>query len=229
MIVGKGLLAQTFELFSKDKDVLLFCSGVSNSTCTSESEFEREKILLKENLYLHQDKHFIYFSTCSIYDPTLRGQAYVNHKLMMEGIIQEKHPRYSIFRLSNLAGQTSNQFTILNYLYSAIRDGITFELWQHAERNIIDVTDVFKTVSCILDDKLFINKVVNIANTQNYPVVTIVEVIEKFLSKKGVYKLIDKGAGFPILLNEVMPIYQKMNIRFQENYLYDILYKYYSR
>ena len=43
MIVGKGLIASQFNDWWKDKDVVIFASGVSNSKEGKQSEYEREK------------------------------------------------------------------------------------------------------------------------------------------------------------------------------------------
>ena len=61
MIVGNGSIASVLE--DRD-DLVFFASGVSNSSCTDEKEYERELNLLKT---IPTDKHIVYFSNLGIY------------------------------------------------------------------------------------------------------------------------------------------------------------------
>src|SRR5688572_5332524 len=137
MVVGKGLIARAFEpLYSKDNRFLIFASGVSNSGNTEAYEFKRETGLLEQAIQQHPEKTLIYFSTCSIYDPSMQQSLYVQHKLAMENLIQTRHPDYHIFRLANLAGKTNNPHTFLNYFAQHIQSGSFFYLWKQAWRNV---------------------------------------------------------------------------------------------
>lgn len=229
MVVGKGLIGKAFDDYSNIDNVLIYCSGVSNSTSVSMIEYQRELELLKENTRVHPDKTLVYFSTCSIYDPTLTQSTYVNHKRSIEEYIQKHVKQYNIFRLSNLVGTTTNKFTLINYLINAILHQIPIEIWQHAYRNLIDVDDVHSIVKYVLDHCLYTNQIINIANIKSYKILDIVNTIEKFVGKKGIYKIVDKGSDFIIPLSDILPVYQKMGIQFEENYLSDMLIKYYSK
>lgn len=68
---------------------MYFASGVSNSQNQNHSLFQRETDLLVETLRNNKEKLFIYFSTCSIYDPTLVNSEYVKHKLKIENLIEQ--------------------------------------------------------------------------------------------------------------------------------------------
>ena len=84
MIIGNGLLAKAFSDFENNEKILIFASGVSNSNETRRQEFEREEILLRKGLTTHKDKLIIYFSTCSVYEPSTNYREYTRHKLDME-------------------------------------------------------------------------------------------------------------------------------------------------
>jgi len=228
MVIGRGLLGTAFQRYAGDEQILLFCSGVSNSGCTSHTEFEREQHLLEEALRIHSEKVFVYFSTCSVYDPTLCDRPYVLHKLKMEQLVRQ-HTDHLILRLSNLVGRTDNPYTILNYFYKAIDSGIPFELWQYAERNLIDIEDVLLVCDFVLKQKLFINQTLQIANPISYPVTAICLELEKHLNKKGHYILVGKGAGFHIPLNDVLPLFEQVKLVFPPNYLKKLLNKYYPQ
>ena len=229
MVIGHGLLGKQFSSYEDKEDFLLFCSGVSNSTCTNPNEFKRETDLLAYHIKAHSNKRFVYFSTCSICDPSQSERPYVLHKLGMERIIQEQHPNYLIVRTSNLVGRTPNPNTVLNFLFNAILQEQAIELWAHAERNLIDIADVFKSVNYILENDLFKNKIIALANTTSYSVIDIVSALEQFLGKKAHYTLVDKGQAFPIPLHEIKKVYQALSIDFDHNYLNRLLARYYTQ
>ncbi|AZA87213.1 hypothetical protein EG349_10640 [Chryseobacterium shandongense] len=88
MIIGNGIMANALQPYDKE-DVIFFASGVSNSLEKEASEFDRETTLLKSVISRNPDKKLIYFSTCSIYDPTKSESPYVIHKLKVEKLIAE--------------------------------------------------------------------------------------------------------------------------------------------
>ena len=55
MIIGNGQLAQAFKNLHIENSVI-FASGVANSNCIEEKEFEREKELLISTLLQNKDK-----------------------------------------------------------------------------------------------------------------------------------------------------------------------------
>jgi hypothetical protein len=66
LIIGNGLIASAFK---KNKDVIIFASGVSKSQEVRCAEFFRERKLLVDALQLK--KYIVYFGTCSVNDPEL--------------------------------------------------------------------------------------------------------------------------------------------------------------
>ena len=99
MIVGKGLIAS---LFAEDdrKDIIFFASGVSNSLEDRPEEFSREEKLIKKTIEENQDKTFVYFSTCSVYDSSKTVSDYVLYKLKMEQLVKNSCDKYLILRVS---------------------------------------------------------------------------------------------------------------------------------
>ncbi|WEK34145.1 MAG: hypothetical protein P0Y53_16780 [Candidatus Pseudobacter hemicellulosilyticus] len=227
MVIGNGLVAGSFGAYAHQDQFLVFASGVSNSKSGAAADYEREKALLLEQLKAYPDKVLVYFSTTSVDDPDLAHTDYVQHKLRMEALIAKEAASYQVFRLSNLAGRSANPNTILNYFYRHISEGLTFVLWQQSERNIIDVADVYRVADHLLQQGLFRNQVVNIANTSSYPVGYIVERIEAACGRKGVYTAVDKGARVHIDTSRLQRVYQELGIQFGPGYLDRILEKYY--
>jgi hypothetical protein len=107
MIIGKGSIAS---MLNDREGFIFFASGVSDSTCTSEVQFERERHLLG---YIAPTKnHVVYFSTISV---DLKISPYTEHKLRMESCVRNWFENYTIIRLGNIWEDT-NPNTFINYI-----------------------------------------------------------------------------------------------------------------
>lgn len=106
-IIGNGDLAQALKKVKVD--ALFFASGVSNSSETRESEYQREKDLL---LRQGKSKRLVYFSSLSIFYNKTR---YTDHKKEMEQLVRENFPKYCIVRLGNISWG-KNPHTLINTL-----------------------------------------------------------------------------------------------------------------
>ncbi|WP_299276334.1 NAD-dependent epimerase [uncultured Psychroserpens sp.] len=229
MVVGNGLMAKAFNDFSDREDIIVFASGVSNSTETKSSEFEREFNLLKKIITSFPDAKLIYFSTCSIEDNAVNQRPYVQHKLRLEQFIAEHVKNYLIFRVSNVVGHQGNIHTIMNYLVQSVKNSNTIEVWQHAERNLIDADDVKLIVEDINRSQLH-NSIVNVASRHSILVVDIIKEIEDYLGKKAQLSFIDKGNSLQIDTTQIsttLDKIEKVNGSGLE-YIYNLLKKYYQ-
>jgi len=229
MIIGNGLIAKNFETYKTKNDFLIFASGVSDSKSDNESDFKREHDLLLKSISNNPEKKLVYFSTSSVFDNDLKETPYAKHKIRLENLIAKNASSYNIFRLSNLAGFSNNPNTILNFFYFHIVQERHFDLWKNSERNIIDVEDVYHVINYALENNLFKNEIVNIANTNNYPVNHIVDAIERFVNRKAIFTEKDKGAKISIDVSTAKPLYELLKIEFEENYLSRLLAKYYPK
>jgi len=227
MVVGNGMIAKRFEAYRNNDEFLIFASGVSDSAHPAAHAFEREKNLLTSAIDQHPGKTLVYFSTCSIYDPSMKGSAYVQHKLNMENLITQKCDRYVIFRLSNPVGKTSNPHTVVNYFVDHILNRRKFDAWSRAARNIIDMDHVYLLCHEILQEELFLNATINIANPHNYPVVFMIGTIEKHFDIKANYTLLDKGGSPDIDISAIESLFRKFSINFGPDYLPSLLQKYF--
>ena len=228
MVVGNGLVAKRFERYKGDDNFLVFASGVSNSKNVIKEEYDREFHLLKETLANNINKKLVYFSTCSIYDPAEQNSLYVNFKKDIEHYITNNVERYTIFRGSNLVGLSQNPNTILNFFSHHIEQGINFSLWMNATRNLIDIDDFFAIADYILQENIYHNSTVNIANPYSYKVVEIVNAIQAFYNIRATYMPVDKGEPFAINVDDTLPIIRQLDIKFGESYLFNMLRKYYT-
>lgn len=227
MVIGNGLLARRFTSYANDDRFLIFASGVSNSKTKKPEAYNREVKLLRESISQYPDKIIVYFSTCSVYDPDEINSAYVQHKLNIENIIQTTTRKYFVFRVSNVAGKSPNPNTLLNYFYYHIKNGINFDLWANACRNIIDIDDVFFIADQLLKNYPPSNQPINIASPVNYPVKEIVQAIEFFLNTKSNYTEVIKGGCFEVDLSVIQPLLQNFQTKFDDEYLATLLAKYF--
>lgn len=228
MVIGRGLIASVFSPYQEQDRFVIFASGVSDSKTTRSEEFDREFNLLKEAITANPGKTFVYFSTCSVYDPDLKENAYIKHKLRLEEYIQGHAGSYHIFRVSNIVGHTGNPATVVNFFYHHIREGRSFNLWVDSVRNLIDIDDVFRVVDHILQQGLFKNQVVNIANADDYRVKDIVAALESATGLKAHYTTFQKGMPFRIDITQILPLLEELGVGFGEGYLLHVITKHYT-
>ena len=226
MIVGNGLIASLFTECDQE-NIIFFASGVSNSLETKKEEFLREENLIKKTIIENPNKVFIYFSTCSIYDSSKVESQYVLHKLKMEQIIIQLCPQYLILRLSNAVGNGGNPNLLMNYLVRSVKNNEIINVHTKATRNLIDVEDI-KNITNQLIDKQYFNKIINIAYPENYTIIEILEIMEKFYQTKLYLNLVKSGSGYGIDTHDVESYFIQHALTNKETYLHKILEKYYS-
>lgn len=132
MIIGKGSIAKV--LNNRD-DLVFFASGVSNSSCVDEREYEREFNLLKT---VSADKHIVYFSNLGIY---YKQDRYTQHKRDVEEYIRNNYKSYTIVRIEVCEWATTPN-TILNFFKKQLSQGIEPTI-QNTTRYVLSV-DEFK-------------------------------------------------------------------------------------
>lgn len=228
MIIWNWLIAKAFKYYEWNNDVIIFASGVSNSQNKDLNEFKREIDLLEKSLNENKDKLFIYISSCSIDDETLKDSLYVKHKINAENIIKSSWNKYLIFRTSNPVWFTKNQNTILNFLYNKIINKESFTIWKNAKRNLIDIEDLFNISKEIIDNAIYINDTINITNKLYFPILDIVKNFENITWKKAIYEIKDLWWTPKIDTKKIEPIINKIWINFNYNYLEKIIKKYYQ-
>lgn len=229
MVIGSGMIAKRFSSYADDHKRLVFASGVSHSLAIKEEEFKREENLLKHSIRENPGKTLVYFSTCSIYDPSLLNSAYVLHKLKMEELIKDNAFSYIIFRVSNPVGTTNNHYTVINYFVEHIVSQSFFTVWQYASRNLVDIDDMYTICHHIIQNDQSLNKVINVANPVNYPVTAIIEAIEIHVNKKGHFELAEKGNSPLIDTSQIQPLFSQLHIEFSQHYLPKLLKRYFPQ
>ncbi len=226
MIIGRGLIANLFLDDDRD-DVLFFASGVSNSLETRPEEFLREEKMIRDAIAENPEKIFVYFSTCSIYDSSKTDSNYVLHKLKMEQLISNLCKTYLILRVSNAVGKGGNPNLLMNYLVRSVKNNERINVHTKATRNLIDADDIKKITFSMIEAQS-LNKIVNVAYPQNYTIIEILEIIERFYNIKLELNLIKSGSGYDIDVADVEYHFIENNLNNKDSYLCNILQKYYS-
>lgn len=219
MIVGNGQLAKVFQGADLKENVCIFASGVSNSSCTDEKQFEREKNLLIDTLKNNSDKKFVYFSSCALSAIEYPKNDYYKHKANMEDIIKEHSNNYYIFRVPQLFGDLILHKTLINFIYKAIEHNHKFNIYDEAYRYVIEINDVQKLVENYLDNDGCVR--VDLANPYRYKVLDIVKIFEKLLGKKAHYEVIQKEDKYTLDLTSLEDFVKekRIDIDFGEEYL----------
>ncbi len=221
-IVGDGFIAKSFANFKNEKNILIFASGVSDSTSNKFEDFHRERKKIREFSNKYKNFKIIYFSTCSVLDKTRSKFKYQTHKIKIENFIKKKFKKYIIIRLPELIGKhNNNKKNLFNFLVNKINTEEKIETSENAFRNIIDIEDVKKTLKYILKNKIT-NKTINIANNNMYNVkYIIIPILEKLLNKKAKLKIVKKynNPNFKIRLGISKKIFKEIKINFEKNYL----------
>lgn len=139
-IIGSGDVASALKDLDRD-DFIFFASGVSDSQCKDEREFEREKDLF-EDKFIYNNR-VIYFSTLSIFD---KDTPYTKHKRRMEDLVKE-YKHYCIIRIGNIAWG-NNPKTIINYFCNAIKNN-----------DPVVIRDEYKYICTLEDFRYWIGKI----------------------------------------------------------------------
>ena len=227
MVVGNGLLASAFSHYENDDQVIIFASGVSNSKETNEKEFEREELLLKN---MSKDKILIYFSTCSVYDPSTQGSQYVRHKMHMERLIHMYFENYIVFRLPIIVGITDNPNTFFNYFKNKIIKGDELTVQILASRHLIDIEDVKNILTLIIDKEKQSNesfrKKIDVGFDNEIRVVEIVDMMLDILEKNNKINIEGHGSNYTYPIQIFEEYLKEFNYNIRENYTYNLLKKY---
>ena len=223
MIIGRGLIASQFTDVDHN-DVVIFASGVSNSSETRIEEFFREQNLVEQTLINNPEQLFVYFSTCSIYDSSKYNSPYVLHKLHIEELIKQRAKHYLILRVSNAVGKGGNPNLLMNYLSRQIINKQELNIHQHATRNLSDVEDVKNNTLNYIKSKDW-NKIVNVAYLENYNIPEIIEALE-LKYKTNTKKVIEnKGEHYSVDIHELN---YKFELSSKNKYLFNLIHKYYD-
>ena len=233
IIIGSGFLAKNFkqhENLFKKLNIHVYAAGVANSLCKNKDLFEIDKNRLVDfSKQMDKKNKILYFSTCSIGDPSRNNNEYIKNKLILENYIKSNFEKYLIIRLPEVVGHTKNDNTLIKFFYNKIKNKQTFNLWSKASRSVIDIDDVTKILIDLLSRKKLDKSVINIANPLKYSPIQIVNIFEQLISTKARYNLIDQGKlNWRIDVSQILDSIKNCKIDFNNSYLKNVLKKYFT-
>lgn len=228
MIIGEGVIFNRFIDYSLQSKYFIIAGTVNESTINDEATILEEESSIAAALTDHADSIIVYFSSCSILDPSVQHTQYVIHKLRMEKLIQKSAKHYCIFRLPQILGLSDTKTSLVGSFVNANLNREKIEVWQNAKRNLIDIDDIHEVVSEILRRNILVNKVINIASPQQTDVLQLVSDIEDFTGFAADYILVDKGSQYHIDISDIQPIFVDLKLDFDRNYVPRSLRKYYQ-
>lgn len=227
MIVGHGMMAKAFSAFAGDAAVVIFASGVSDSTEARPAAFRRESELLRRTRAEHPDALLVYFGTCSVNDPDRRDTPYVRHKLEMESLLKASPGPWLVLRLPLAIGPGHGGNTLANYLHDRIIQGRPFEVWAGSTRYPLDVEDAFRVASRLIADPSMRRRTINIA-LRAFSVLEFVRILEEITGRKALYTLVQRGHHYELQCPEVAGLADVLRLDRGEGYLHIVLRKYFG-
>jgi len=229
MIIGNGQIANSFLPYKNDSKVLIFASGVSNSQESDSKKFTRERTLLRDSINDNKDKIFVYFSTCSVYDLSLKDSKYVKHKIEMENLVVNNSHQFYILRLPQVVGDPRIKNTnLVCFLFSSILNNKKIDVYSKSTRNFIDLNNVFLVADFLIQNKKYINEITNIASPHNVSIRDIIQMLEEITSLSLSYDLLDAGYSYEVNIDKIHSLDIDLDI-FSSSYLKNILKNYYLR
>lgn len=224
MVIGSGMIAKAFSHYVDNDNVIIFASGVSNSKEKDDLLFKREEKMLLDVNSKNLNKKLIYFSTVSIEDESLSNSKYINHKINIENIISENFNNYIIFRLPNIIGNTKNENTFFNFFKNKINNDEEIEIQKNASRYIIDIEDVSKYLSPLIDSELK-NKTINVCFNEKIKMTDLIKSFEKIMNVSVKKKIIDAGYEYEVDNKEFLSLIES-DYNKNEFYIFQTIEKY---
>ena len=222
-VIGNGLLARNMANLKTERDCLIIGAGVSNSSETRITEFQREIDLVTAAIGQHRDLRVVYFSTCSVSQAV--RTPYIAHKCAMEKMVSSLASESCIYRLPQVVGVVNNS-TLISYIVSSILQNKTLQIQLNAQRRLIDIDDVVRVCGQLLSANQGVNTVQNIAPRHSASVVQIVERIALGLGKEPRYEGIDAGESYEIDIEPLVNFIGAEDVIFNEDYWCSVLDKY---
>jgi len=224
MVIGNGLLANTFRKYEDSDSIIIFASGVSNSKEINKSEFKREFDLLKTMLVFKETKKIIYFSTCSVLDISLTKSNYVKHKKNIEGFIISNFKYYLILRIPNIVSNNKNLNTSFNFFKNKLLNNDEIICNKYATRYYIDIDDLEKTLPIFIET--YVNQSINICFTNKETVINFILKMGKEMKINPKINLVNNGIDYTIDNSVFISETNKMNYSIGEDYNDKIIKKY---
>ena len=218
MVIGNGMIANYVKKIDRN-DVVFFASGVSDSNCKNENDYQREVELLERKIKLGGT--IVYFSSIPGY---IINKRYLEHKKKIEDLIEKSGKKFIILRIPHLIGRGGNRSNFINYLWSSINEDREVNIFT-VKRSLLDVDDLIRILDILIDEDFtgfFDINYVELSDINEY-----IRIIEDISGKKlKICKVIEasqdikKNENFTdSLIKKVIPDIRHYNSRLILKYL----------
>lgn len=209
MVIGKGMIANSLMNFKEDEELIIFASGVSNSGEMNQSAFQREIDLLEK--YQDSKAKLVYFSTCSIFDQSIKESSYILHKKKIENYIADNFKNYLILRLPTVIGNSTNPHIFFNFIKNKLINNQPLEIYKNATRYLFDVEDLQTIIEHLKNKE---NNILNVCYNNKLSVEEIVLYMHSKLNSSSEIIEYNKGFDFYVDNNEFQELFSKdLNIQ----------------
>lgn len=236
-IIGHGIIAQGLDKLAQETNrAIIFASGVSNSSCDDQIEYDRECDLLYKtiNHCKNNNLKLVYFSSAgAIYgnsdeekdehSPLFPISLYGKNKVFFESIIIHSGVEYLIVRLPNVVGHKQNKSQLFSALVLQAISGKA-NIFQNATRDLIDIDDVCDILSDIIK-KDYKNEIIILASGYSTPVLDIFSEIAQVLGKKSDVVL-SPGGDKQLFNNGKLNYLVPGRLKFSQDYYRHLIQKY---
>jgi hypothetical protein len=193
MIIGNGMIAQACATLASRKDLIIFASGVSDSSETGTEPYLRETALLDKYLNAAAGRTLIYFSTCSVSDPEQRSKPYQQFKLRIEEHILTYAPHSAlIIRLPQVMGHPARAAQLGGALLHCLQTHNVFLVHRLACRYLFYAGDIPLAIEC-LTGKSGMTGVINVAHNNCLQMLQIAEIFKRLTGGVMQVQTIEKG------------------------------------
>ena len=230
-IIGKGFIAKNLLKIKKEiikSEFIFYAAGISNSKINSKYELNKEIYRFKKFATKNRKNKIIYISTADITNNLKNNSKYVKNKIKIERIIKKQFKNYIILRLPQIIGKSKNHNTLINFFYNKIKNKKRIKLYSNVKRNILDITDVLKMIKIIISNKNIKNKIIVLSNKYSIKPIQIIRIFEKKLNTKANFNYIKSSTQqWKLDFKKNFKFFNKANIIFTKNYLFNSIKKYY--
>jgi NDP-hexose 4-ketoreductase len=232
-VVGRGMVAQAFNAAAIYGSRAIICaSGVSDSQCSDELAFQRERTLLDglTRRAQERDAMLVYFSAAPVYGRTTQIRTetsktspetpYALHKVDCESLIAKSGARHLVLRLPNIVGARGHPNQLVPSLIAQSMAG-SVQIRRGATRDLIDVDDVVRIVAGLISAQPP-SAILNVASGRSTPVSRLAEIISNILGvAPNIHEIEggDRQEFSTARIREVLPDYP----RFETDYPIDVL------
>ena len=199
MVIGNGSIAKIFKNdYLVDTSVVIFASGVSNSSESNQDEFLREKLMLQESISKFPNSKFIYFSSVYV---NLVLTPYYKHKLNMEEIIRNSSKNFLIIRLPQIISDGGNKNNLINYFVTSLKNNNQVQIQKNTKRSIIDIEDVKKITDSLVRNEN--NKVLTFSHIEYVTVLSLFISISNIIGSSPRYVESEPLFNIPKIKNSI--------------------------